>query len=232
MTERTKYFKLETQTSALNIKTNATDEIWNETADSRGNKSEIHPIHSDSEAMFLWHLAICCFHFFSHRLFQTLDLQKVLLKTLEKKHLRSHWCNKVKGDQRAASHIKRVISMTLVGLRSATPASPHERTAGKCIWHANSVITTLVGARVLNWFETGNTSFARWLCGRRHPSCVDGDDALFCFAVLENTQTPKRASSARHTSEDTFNWGMPDNGLWTVIKLFSCWVWTLLMCFF
>lgn len=95
----------------------------------------------------------------------------------------------------------------------------------------------LVRALVLNWFESGNTSFAHRLCGRRHPSYVDGDDALFCFGVLEETQTDKRASSASEAhntqvrTRSTEEWHKMDS-VWTVIKLVPCWFWTVLMCLF
>lgn len=140
----------------------------------------------------LWHLASGA-SFISSPLLSDLASPESLLKNTGQKRLRSHWCNTLKQDERGWHQT--CYFDDLGGCALCKPASPHERTARKCIWHANSVITMLVRALVLSWFESGNTSFAHRLCGRRHPSYVDDDDTLFCFGVLEKTQTHKQASS-------------------------------------
>lgn len=110
-------------------------------------------IYSDSEK---------CFHisagasFISSRLISVFASADSLLKILDKIVWRTsdvtNW-NSIG----AKCLISNVLFWYLGGCTLCKPASLHECTSRKCIWHANSVITLLVRALLFNWCENANT---------------------------------------------------------------------------
>lgn len=133
-------------------------------------------------------------------------------KNTGEKALRSHWCNKLKEDQRGASDIKRVIFMTLVGARSACLLRHMSARPGnvfgmqtvslQCRWG----LQRWTGVRV----ETPVSPIG---CVVRQRSYVGGDDTVFCCWCFGKDRIFLRC--AQPPSKDTFNWGNLQNGHWS-----------------